>query len=500
MVEASDSATANRPATAPATSEEIRRRAVIGVGVLGARGVALHVVALGANIVLARLLVPSDFGIVAFGQTLAVLLRYLAEAGLGPALIRRREEPTRRELQALLAFQVSTACMIALLVGIVAWPFGTIGEVSALMIASLPLAVLRVPGQVVLERELAFRPLFTVEVGESVIHHAWAIATVAIGWGVWGLASAFVVRAAAGSLIMFVVAPRGLVLPRFSLRDTRGLLAFGMRFQGIGLAVAVREQAINAVTAVLASVSVLGLWTLASRVLRFPLVLFEATWRVSLPAMSRLLAAGEDPRGVIERTVARAALGTGLLLVPLAASSPALIPAVFGAKWADASDVFAPACLGLMVAGPVSVATGGYLYAVGDISVVLRATILQGAVWVVVTFALLPPLGVVAVGIGALVSNLLEAAILARRTTARTGASILPPVAHGAALGVVCAAPAWLFAWLAPVGFLTAASAAIIALLTYLAGAALTQRETLSQTLAFGARMATMSVRRTRFE
>ena len=57
-------------------------------------------------LVLARMLSPTDFGVVAFGTTFVTFANFLADGGIGNALIRRVEPPERADLKALLGFQL----------------------------------------------------------------------------------------------------------------------------------------------------------------------------------------------------------------------------------------------------------------------------------------------------------------------------------------------------------------------------------------------------------
>ena len=68
-------------ASEPAMSgTEVRERARRAVMVVVLRGVCLRVLALGGNVVFARLLLPRDFGIVALGATVVLLGSTLADA------------------------------------------------------------------------------------------------------------------------------------------------------------------------------------------------------------------------------------------------------------------------------------------------------------------------------------------------------------------------------------------------------------------------------------
>jgi O-antigen/teichoic acid export membrane protein len=163
-------------------------------------------------------------------------------------------------------------------------------------------------------------------------------------------------------------------------------------------------------------------------VLQTLLLVFAGLWRVSYPAMSRLMEAGEDPRPIIERGVGIVALGSGLFLAPLTACGPALIPGALGQRWAEAADILPAACLGLMIVGPISVSVAGYLYADGDAATPLRGALLHTTAQYAVAFALLPSLRAWALGLAGLAAGLVEAVVLGRAAARRSGARVVPPL------------------------------------------------------------------------
>lgn len=403
---------------------DIKQRAATGAALVAARGLSTQLLALAGNIVLARLLVPDELGAVAFGTTIVSLGAFFADAGMGAAMIRGRATPSRPELEALLGLQLSIAATLTLLIVVGSLPFGHLGQVTALMALAIPLMTLRTPGFVLLERELAYRPIVTIEFIESAVFYAWAITAVAAGWGVWGLATAIIARSALGSGLMMSKTPDGVVRPHWDWSRIRPLLGFGARFQAVGVVNIVRDLGLNLGTVVIAGVSTLGLWNLAYRVMSLPYLLFSTLWRVSYPAMARLLAAGEPARPMIERWTGLGAVATGLVLAPLAGSATAFVPAVFGSQWTDTASVIPYASAGLMIGGPISVATGGYLYAVGDAATPLRGAIAHTIVWLVIALAMLPVLGVAAIGIGWGAGSVVDAIVLGRSAVVHTQARI----------------------------------------------------------------------------
>lgn len=442
----------------------------------------------GGTVVVARLLAPHDFGIVALGLSIVMVIGVLLDGGLGAGLIRRDEPPAPEELQALTALQVVVAVASTLFVAAAAVPFGEIGWVAALMVSSTPLVALQFPGRILLERSLSYRPLVAVEISQVVAYHGWAVAAVVAGFGVWGLATATLARAAAGTLLMAVVSPVGLVRPRFSWQRIRSLIAFGLRFQATSATWLVRDQGLGVAIAAVASVATLGLWSLAKRLLEIPYLLLGSLWRVSYPAMSQVVAANDAAAPLIERAVGMAAVGTGVLLTGLAGSAPGLIPGVFGEQWGPASNILPGACLGLGIAGPVSVATQGFLYAVGDASAVLRAVVLHTIALFAVTLPLLPALGMWAVALGLLVSFLVEAVALGRATRRWTQVRLLHPLSGPVVVGVVSGALGWLVSDLGGANLLSGIVGGLCSVICFAAGLLAFRRQLLLETFRFSVR------------
>lgn len=416
----------------------LRQRALRGVTLVLGRGIAILAFALVGNTILARALTPRDFGLLAFGMTIVSLASALSDGGLGAGLIRSAESIDRQKLSDVFGLELTLTLIFAVSVSIVGIAFfGTAGRVTAVMAVSLPIGAAATPAQIVLERALDYKALARVEVRQSAIYYTVSVLAVLGGAGIWGVAAAAVVRPVAGNLLLASLRRSLFVAPSFSIQRLRPLLGFGVRFQANSLAATARDQGLNVGIAAVAGASTLGIWTLGRRVLELPMVLFQSLWRVSFPAMSQLLAAGEDPRPLLEKASSTATIATALVLAPCAACSPMLVPAIFGQPWHQSGSIVAISCIGLIVSGPISVATAGYLYAVGDATAVLRATALHGLAWVATALILLPWIGPIGIGIGLLVGSLVDAVLLARPAARRTGARLLHHVAPGTVIALV---------------------------------------------------------------
>lgn len=448
------------------STHEVRRRAVTGAVVDGFRAIGVQLLGVVGTLVTARLLTPYDFGLVAIGTTVYAFSSFLDDGGVGVALIRRAAPPSRSDLQALVAFQLAIDVIAVLGIGLVMLNFGLIGEVTTVIVASLPLGALRAPAYILYERRLDYRPMAVVEVVQTGAYYVWAIATIIIGWGVWGLATAFVLRELVGVLLILVLLPEGRIVPRPSWSRVRPLLSFGARYQAVGLAHMVRDQGVNIALAMFGGVAVLGLWNIAWRVIQIPVSLLAALWRVSFPGMAKLVAANEDLGPTVERVIALVVIGTGVLIVPLAASASAWIEVLIGHQWSNAGSAISPACFAMIFGVPISVALTGYLWAIGDAATPLRSTILGIPAALLLLLALLPFIGVAAAGTAYIASAGIESLFFVhaarRRMTVRVGRRLAVPVA----LATASAAAGWLVErWVGPdlAGALASSAVALVA-------------------------------------
>ncbi len=461
---------------------EIKRLAAGGAVLVAARGAALQLLSFAANIVLAHLLAPRDFGLVALGNTIIVFGDLMANSGASLTLIRSETTPQLEDLRAIMGFQLGLTSAITLCVLAISVPLGSAGALSAVMSLALPLLAWRSAPTVMLERSLAYRKLVSVEITENVVYFSWAIATVVAGFGVWGLATGVVVRIVAGTVVLNLIGPVGWLRPSWSWSRLRPVIGFGARVQITSALNFVRDQMMNVALAAVSGVTTLGLWTLAVRAIGIPMLLFEALWRVAFPAITRLMAVGEDTRAIVERSIGMVATAGTAPLAALAACGPALIPAIFGPRWAAAADALPPSCVGLMFVGPVSVACSGFLSAHGDAGTMLRGAALHTAAQFAIALPLLPLLGLWGVGLGIFGACLVEATVLGRRAAAVTGARLVPAMAGPVIAGVLGAAAGWMLAYSLPHTALVGFAAAALAMAVYALALVVTPRNMLLPT------------------
>lgn len=132
-----------------------------------------------------------------------------------------------------------------------------------------------------------------------------------------------------------------------------------------------------------------------------------------------------------------------MLLAPLAGAAPALVPFLFGEKWSPAADALSLACLAVVIHTPVLIAGQSFLWTAGDARTPLRASIADAVVVVAVGLPLVPIVGVLGLGIGAVACALAHTAILARAVERQTQVRVFRHISAPVLAWVAAAGVAW---------------------------------------------------------
>src|SRR3954453_3559481 len=131
----SDAPTQQPPADESRSPDEVRANAAHSLVIVGLRSVAIRGLGLLGTLVIAPLLGPSGYGVLALGVTLLVFGKFLTDGGLVPGLIRRAEPPDEDELRAVVGIQLAVTTSLTAITAGVGTPHGGGGlAVAPLMV------------------------------------------------------------------------------------------------------------------------------------------------------------------------------------------------------------------------------------------------------------------------------------------------------------------------------------------------------------------------------
>jgi len=296
-----------------------------------------------ANIVvLARLIGPTDFGVVSLGLAIVGIASVLGDFGLSLAALREKAL-TQQQKSNLLWINTAIGAVLAVLVAAAAVPIGRAfadDRLITVVLIAAPAYLLRaaaVQFQVELNREERFRRLAASELGGDAVGVLTAVILALVGTGYAALAFQGTISALVSLVWACVAAGWRPSPPRRA--EMRRLLTFGVSTLGAHAAHYVTTNVDTIAMGAWYSSAVVGLYSRAYQLVMLPLQQVAAPLtRVVLPRLADVaddLDALNDALVRAQRLVSHALLAvTGLLVV---CGAP-LIQVVLGAEWVPAME------------------------------------------------------------------------------------------------------------------------------------------------------------------
>jgi O-antigen/teichoic acid export membrane protein len=296
------------------------------------------------QIVLARVLAPADFGLMAVAVTVMGILDQIRDLGTGQAIIQKKEV-TQRLLSSLFWMNVltglSSALVLVLAAPLIASVFKTPPVTDILRVMGIGFGVYSwsITQRALLTRKLDFRRLATSDLIGSVTNATVGIVLALLGFGVWALAIGYVAAGIAGTIALWALAGWRPSF-QFSRADLREIRGFSVNLTVYNVANNLLTNADNLIISRFLGADALGIYSMGRRLVVFPIRSLGAIIAgVLLPALSRV----QDDIPRLQRDYLRAAAGFSLIALPIAAGiaivAGPLVEVVIGHRWLAAKPV-----------------------------------------------------------------------------------------------------------------------------------------------------------------
>ena len=295
-------------------------------------------------VVLARLLTPHDYGLLAIVLVLVGLGEIFRDFGLTSASIQAPSlSKGQRDNLFWLNTLIGTALAVAMLLS--SWALGAVtGEPELVGMAQWLSVLFLLNGlatqhRASLMREVRLRPLAISDVAAAAIALAVAIAAAMLGAGYWAL----VIQQLGNGLVALIgVVIAGRWLPGRPTREhsVRTMVTFGWNLVAANLVQYAARQLDVILVAFRFGTAPLGLYNRAYQLVMTPLGQVRSPLQsIALPVLSRLQQ--DQPRFDTYVTAAQLALGylIGIPLALLAGLAEPVVAIMLGDAWADATPI-----------------------------------------------------------------------------------------------------------------------------------------------------------------
>jgi O-antigen/teichoic acid export membrane protein len=294
-------------------------------------------------IVLARLLSPTDFGLLGIGYLTLGAMRKMSQLGIEQELIQREETIARSSLDTawlLKIFRGAALFVVAFVAApVIAEFFGEPRATNVIRVLGVvPLVVgLENPAIVYFQKDLEFHKEFGLNMSKSVSDVVLSIILAVLLGNVWAL----VFGALAGNVVRTLVSYAAHEYrPRisFEMSDARQIIGYGKWITGGSIIIFFTTQGDDAFMGWFFTATTLGYYQVAYRFGKAPATeVTQVLTRVLFPAFSELQ---ENRSGTSELFLKSVRL-TSFLSVPMAVGiflvAPVFVESVLGAQWRPAT-------------------------------------------------------------------------------------------------------------------------------------------------------------------
>ncbi len=326
-------------------STDLAKRSVRGgMSTLGGQLVRTVVQTIG-TVVLARMLVPSDYGLVAMASVVVALAQVVKDGGLSMATV-QRAEVTHPQVSNLFWVNIGASILVAAFVAAIApllamfYGHSELTWLTAALSLTFLLSGVAVQHEALLRRHMRFSAIATAQVLSQACNVAVAVTTAYLGARYWSLVFGTLAGALASSIAIFWFCPW---MPGRLRRGagTRSMLRFGGHVMAFNIMDYFSANSDYILIGRFIGAQPLGLYTRAYHLFTLPLAQVRSPLAaVAVPALSALRDEPERYKSYYRRFVGVLGLFTVPIGIYCVLEASLIIRLLLGDEWMGAVPVF----------------------------------------------------------------------------------------------------------------------------------------------------------------
>ena len=375
----------------------------------GAQGVSFIV-----SMVLARILSPEDYGVIALVTVFTTILQVFVDSGLGNALI-QKQDADDVDFSTVFFFNVTVCCILYAAVFIaaplIARFYNNDSLTPVIRVLSLTLVISGVKNvqQAYVSRKLIFRKFFFATLGGTLGAAVLGIYMAMKGFGVWALVAQQIFNAAVDTLILWITV-RWRPKRVFSFARLKELLGYGSRLLAASLINTVYNEVRQMIIGKVYSSSDLAYY---NRGRQFPQFIVQNINSSIDSVLFPVMSGAQEDRTRVRQMAQKSIMTSSYIMWPLMAglvvTGENLIRVLLTDKWLPALPflyVFA------FVSGmqPIHTSNLNAIKAVGRSDIFLKMEIVKKSIGIVMILVTMR-ISVLAIGIGNVIYTIIASII-----------------------------------------------------------------------------------------
>ena len=361
------------------------------------------VIQMVVSIIVARELMPEDFGVMAIMTFFTSVALAIVDSGFSQALI-RKESPSDSDYRTVLCFNLAMSVVLYGVLVAVAYPVAMLYEapviwtIAPILFLILPINALCVVQTVMFTREFRFALLSKIVFAASLISGAVAVVMAVTGWGIWALVAQRLLMMGIKALAFWWIRRWHTDAP-LSLASLKAMAPFSLRLLATDLIASVYNNVAQLFIGKMHNTSMLGYYSQAQKLKDLPVIsTVQAVQGVTFPALAQIKDDAQKFSVGYLRITEMLAFVVFPLMLGMVAVAEDMFLLLLGDKWMPTVPYFEILALsGLFY--PLGVVSYNVLKSRSDGAVIVRLEVLKRVIQTLI-LAVTIPLGVKAVAWG----------------------------------------------------------------------------------------------------
>lgn len=346
------------------------------------------------SIIVARRLMPEDFGVMAILTFFTSVALTIVDSGFSQTLIRKRE-PLDSDYRSVFLFNVVVALLLYFVLWALAAPIArfyghsVIKDVAPVLFLLLPINSLCVVQTVMFTREFRFKLLSNIVFFASLVSGVVAVAMAVAGCGIWALVAQRLLQMGIKAVAFWLIR-RWSVRGGVSLSALREMAPFSLRLLASDLIASIYNNVAQLFVGKIYSTASLGYYSQAQKLKDLAVIsTVQSVQGVTYPALSKLSADEEKFSAGYERIVRLLSFVLFPAMLGLVAISSDMFMLLLGERWMPTVPYFRILALSGM-AYPLAMVGYNVLKIKSDGRLVVRLEVVKRVVMTLVLCVTIP--------------------------------------------------------------------------------------------------------------